>query len=483
MRVLIIIFLLVVAGLAASPWFVGGAVESSLQDQLAEFDQLPGYNVTVLEYERGYLASTATIAVGIDTEFYESMAADFEDTGDFDVSTLANGIKVAADIQHGPLLTAHGLSLGWTDISAIFGRESQPEFEEFFDILGQDILIEWGLHFGLFGSGWFATEFSDVDGSYEQDGVEIDFVLKGMENHTIFTNSGTSFTGDGTLEELSLVLNAEEKMSISIEDLTIDGDMILEDSIWFGVGEGEGSIGSILVSAGDEFDAEIEELSFHAEITEGSSSETISLRESFRTESASFNGYEVKDAELAFAYANISKELLESQMFDTDLYTRDDSGGLDAETEERYKQLIGDALAYSPKINLESIAFETEDGQFDASMSAEIDSSLLAAGAGLDNPFALIPALTVFADLEVSEPILRYILLESTKAQMASVPEDQRPSDAEIVQGVDVQLSIFGATLAQQGYIEVEGDLYSSDFSFSEGMATLNGQEIPLPGF
>lgn len=478
MRTLIIICLLLVVALAASPWFVGGAVESSVRDQLAEFDQLPYYKVNVVDYQRGYRSSVATISVGFDEAMFEAMAGDFDDTAAFD-----EGIKLIADVQHGPLLTAHGLSLGWTDMTAKFGRESQPEFSEFFDIVGQDNLVDWSMHVGLLGAGWFATELSDVDGVYEKDGTQIDFVLKGMEDMTVFSNAGTSFSGVGALEEFSIVVGSEQEISFSIENVKYDGDVTLEDSIWFGVGEGEGSIGNVRFNLADEFETEIEDLSVHAAMTEGSTSETIDIREVFRAESANFNGYQVNNAELAFGYANISKALIESQILEAELYAENESGELDPEAQERFLQLLEESLIYSPKIEIESIAFESDDGQLDVSASAEINGDLLGAGVSLENPLALIPALTVFADLEISEPILRYIMLAATEAQMAGVPEEQRPNEQEIAQGVDVQLSIVGATLVQQGYIEIDGDVYSSSLSFAEGVATLNGQVVPIPGF
>eukprot|EP00903_Cladosiphon_okamuranus_P004392 g4390.t1 len=414
-------------------------VESSLQDYLVQIDELPMYTVEVVEYERGYLSSKATISFGLEQDIVESIALDFELGDDADFARIAEGIDVYLDTAHGPLLTKHGLSVGWADMTAVFDRATYPQYAAFFDAIGQDRPLAWSMHVDLMGSGWTKSEIPDIDATIEEEGEQARFVLKGNDGITTFTDFGLFMETKGSIEEMSVTIGAEQNAVFALRDMRIDSEFTLDNSIWMGFGSMEAGIGSIELST-DQVNFDAEDTVLHAIISQGRLPDSISIRESIRIETADFNGYEIKNAVFAFAYQNLSKALLEGYMTDRTLQTERDPEKLNQHMKEYYEPLLKDALRYDPGFDLESVAFQSDNGSLDASASIAIDSAKLGADIDLQNPFALLPALTAFADVDISENLLKSILLLKNKSDLSNLPEEGRPTEEEIEQMVDTQM-------------------------------------------
>lgn len=92
----------VIGGLFASPYFIGAQAESNVREYVQLFDQEQiGYSAEVISFERGWFSSNAVIRVSLDwaTMFGERSAPN-------------TSTEVLVSIQHGPVLTDQGFSLG-----------------------------------------------------------------------------------------------------------------------------------------------------------------------------------------------------------------------------------------------------------------------------------------------------------------------------------------------------------------------------------
>lgn len=483
MRIFIIIFLLVVATAAVFPFIVGSKVETQLRQRVAEFDGLPVYMLEVKSYEKGYLSSEAVVSLGFDQAALDGLIEEMEVPSEDSVKEALESFDIHFDIQHGPVLTKHGFGLGWTDMQSSFDSETYPEYTEVFEALGHDLLLDWSMRLGLDGAGWMKTHVPDIDASVEEDGEEIQLVVSGFEGLTDFKEYGVSISSQGGVKEFSVNVDAEEGMEFSLKDMRLDAEFTYTDSILISLGTMEMGIESLRVTGDNLGFANMDGLVLHAVISEGISAETMSVRESIRMESADFNGYKVEDAEFAFAYVNIAKSVFETYMEATDfILSADSEEEINAELGKRFEPVLKEALTYDPKFELESVAFKSDDGSLKASGSIGIDSSLVGPDVDFENPYVLIPAVNILADVEMSESLVKTLLRQRVRSEMAAGLEDGSVDEEQVTQMVDMQIGMMAGPLEQQGYIERDGDNYSVVFSFENGAAAVNGVPIPIPG-
>lgn len=483
MRIAVIFLAVLAAIVSISPIFVGSRIESAVQDYVGLYDDIPVYKVAIDDYDKGYRSSVATISVGVDSAIFEAMAQANGLPTDMEPFTQATeGLKFQVNIQHGPILTEHGFGLGWSDISMHIDRENYPQLSGIFDLIGTDELLNFIARVELSGAGWGRSEVSDIHMEIPSEIGGIKFVMAGINGDVRFSDFGANIEEQGSIDEISFSLNAEQAVSMSLKGMTYDAEMSIGNPIWLSMGNFEGDIESIVFDVADEFEMELADTSFEVAIEEGESPETMTIREAIRFENASFNEHKVTNADLSFAYANISKAFWTSYM-DMAMSPEVLAGGEGAEAYvmEKLKSMATDALGYSPRFDLERVAFEYEGGTMDASASFGIDSNLLAQPINFENPMLLIPAMKAEASLTINETLLRTFALMNAQGELEGVPEEERPGDEQIQQMIDGQLGMLSGPLAEQGYVVINGDVYSADFSFSRGIALVNGNPIPLP--
>ena len=484
MRIAVISIAVLALVSIVSPVFVGSRIENSVQEYVAQLEDMPMYRVSVIDYDKGYRSSVATIAVGLDPEMLEAMTAIapilLEAQDNFDL--MIEGSKFQVDIQNGPILTKHGLGLGWADMSADINRDTYPELAQLFDFIGNDELLHWHARIDLTGSGWAKTHAPDMDLEMPTAIGSVNFVLTGMEADMTFSDYGASIYENSSIDELSFSMNAEQSVEMSLKDMNAEGQLLIGEPIWLYLADYEVDIEGVQLSVADEFKMDVADTLIDIVIEGGDTPQTITLKESFRFETADFNEHQVTNGHFSFSYINISEAFWTSYIEPT-MPPKVLAKGPDAKAfmMEELKSIAVDALAYNSRFNFDRIAFEYQEGKMDASASVAINSDMLQTPFDVSNPLALVPALQAEASLEVNEELLRSIALAKARQDVAALPDEQKPTDEQIEQMVEGQLDMLSGPLVEQGYVTREDDVFSAEFSFSNGTALVNGKPIPLP--
>ena len=477
-----IVFLFVIGVIASTPYFIGEQIEARIQDQVQQFDDLPFYIVQIKDYDRGYIRSRVTIRLGVNDELVEEF---FQ--GQEGLPSKGGSFDAYVNVQHGPVLFDNGFGLGWADFSGAIDRASYPKWKGFFDALGKDMFYAWAARVGFEGQGWVKSDIPDQNATFEADDQETYFSITGYEDYLSFTGYGQSFVSDYSVDELSLKMTktadttTDPSLELDVVNMRGDAEFAYQGSAWLGIGSAQIAFEKLVgrsAQAGQNI--RMDDLYLYADIDEGSSSETLSIRESIQIQSGDFNGYLAEDMEFTFSYENITKALLEAQITEQELFLPDESGQISDEAQTRLENLLKDAARRDPTIALEKVSFSSNDGLVDMSASVKLNSALLPTTIDFNNPLSMLPALGAFADIEVSESLIRTIMILKSKSDVAGLPDEERPTDQQIEELVDTQIAFGSAAFVEQGFLTFEEGKYSTLFSYDKGNATLNGKLIPL---
>jgi uncharacterized protein YdgA (DUF945 family) len=190
--------------------------------------------------------------------------------------------------------------------------------------------------------------------------------------------------------------------------------------------------------------------------------------------------FEISDAALGINFNHIDNEAVRS------LYglVTDAPAGLDeSQMSALMLPILQDVLAGNPTLSLDPLEFSMPEGDFNGRVNLSIDSSALPAGQApnLQNPAALMSALTTEIDLTAAKPVAERIGALFAQQNLPAIgpdgqplPEEQRESAAR------AQASQMLQFLSGQGLIVDNGDTYSTSIRFANGAATANGQPIPF---
>jgi len=478
MRKLIIavaVFCLIAIRLA--PLIMGKKIETSYQDYIAQLADIPLYKISIKDYDRGYRSSEVVLSIGVDQEMLGVMLESSElvipeEMIDF----LAEGFNFYMDIQHGPILTANGLGLGWTDMNMDIDRSHYPQWAGLFDQLELDSILDFKTRIGLSGNGWSTMNMP----AFEVKEGDMDIVFSGVAAYTYIHNYFESYVQDMEMAEFSMNgLLENEPFVFTMKELYMHGHSTLRQPIWFSIGDYELGVSELAMTIADKADIQVDNLSLYAAILDEDDQETFTVKETIKFDSATVNDYQVKNGELSFAYLNLSKSAFNDYM--TVAYTPEFLQGDETAMAEIMMPLAEDFLKKSPGLEFEKIAFESEDGYLDLSMSVKINSDLLTFPLSMQNPLPFILATEVDAETTLSKSLLKTIMVANTKSQLAEIDDAERPDEQQIEQQVSAQIDSMVPVMVQQGYIVDQGDTLSSKISFAKGAALVNGQPLALP--
>jgi uncharacterized protein YdgA (DUF945 family) len=136
------------------------------------------------------------------------------------------------------------------------------------------------------------------------------------------------------------------------------------------------------------------------------------------------------------------------------------------------------ALAAGPSVVLDPLRFRIDGEPFTARLEiASNPAALPAAGSvDLDNWLALLPALRIMANVDVSKMLARQIATLAAEMRFA---DEEMPSDQRRLLA-DMQAGLMLATLLGQGMVVDAGDTYRAELRFDNGAVTLNGGPLPF---
>lgn len=470
-----VVFCLLLLGL--SPLYVGGKIESVLDEYVALYEDIPGYTVTLEEFDRGYLSSEATFHFDIAWEEL-GVPLDSDEILDSLPAWMRDGFSLAIQVGNGPILTRRGFSLGLMEIEGQIDARNFPVLESFLNQANIDYLISSYSQFGFDGEGWSEVDMPAIDTSFDLENEQLAVEFSGLDLHIDLTDFGMSGEGIAVIENLTL---ASDQGSVNMSGIAMDFSAQIEDNLYLANQEVHFQIAST-TAPGFSFD----NIEMAVRIEDGEADASKDIYVMYGVADAQGPGWQLEDAKLAMEMGNISNELLLAYyqyIPDMSAISDDESAEMEmqqAMLEEFFPSII-ETLKNEPWFQIAPATFTWQEQEFDASLNLEFNESArnLAPNTSLPELLAwasgaVIVDVSMQADKSMAESIL--------SAQFSGPPcapgecDNQEEQIRAMLQARD-----YLDSLTQTGYLLDGGDFYLARAHMENGQLDINGALLNLP--
>ena len=477
----IIIVLVIVAALAASPLLFSKIAQSQIDSNIEQLNQINGYQVSIAEHQGGYLSSRLRVRVGMDlaaiTQDPQLQNVDADTQAMFD--TLKEGVLFDVDVHYGPIVRQpnFGLALYSTQVKLADGQDGVAKLKQ---ELGIDEIFSADLTMGLLGSGVSKLVVSpmqmiDPAGRLDFGGALITADL---------SNYGKAYVIDGTVEQLSF---ASPDMRFTMDPVTIQGRGEMADIGRLGVGE----IEVVFPRLTFEGPANIDVRNFVV-ATDVSQPSPDLFNVDYRIDLESVSGDVLPQTYskivMHMTLENFSGEIM--QRYVDTLYGGNVSdgnvygGNMNAEDPQFIFDMINDLLASSPKLTIRNIGFAADNVvQLAFAGDVSIDQSQLLEPLSLENIEMLIPAVIANLDLKAHRDLVNLGLQSFSAQQSQSTALQMDLTEEEMMDLQQQQLQQFADMLdaaVQDGMVLQQGNTLSIKANFKEGNLTVNDKPVAM---
>jgi len=478
--------------LALPPWF-GAMAEDAFRAQAEESPFSDYLEVRVLDYERGWYRSRATIALGLDSTYVELIRATVEaDTGATDAEALEElealagdvGLRFVTEFAHGPVGFRRGPFLGMAK-GVMHPEVSGGVTERWRQRLDVPYLLEIRHRIGFGGASRFELVVPPID--LQRDALRV--TLRGTDVWVRYDPGSRRLSGRAALETFEV---ADDEADLQLESASADVDgTIAAPSLL--LGSGGVRVERLSLVRPLERPDRTDMLGFRATMSTEPSDDGTILDTSFEyaVDSLRVGETGVSDAEVRMAALNVDRDAAERWAeFTRRAALVADSAGADSQAmEAELSGLIYDFLAADPALEVDPLRFRYGGDPLTARIRVTTETSTLPQRGEFD---LLAPGslgfwtrlFTVEAEIEAARRLARRLVAESQESALrtqlrrsgAQLPDEQ----IEAMAGQQADLLL--GSLVEGGFLTQEGDRYVGRLRFEDGQLTANGQPLSLPG-
>ena len=461
------------AALGASPYFIGGQIESQTRGYIEKY-QMPGYEIRV-EVERGYRSSVLSFSYGFDPEIF----ALYEDADMQELLDFMSAVSYDLYVQHGPILTQNGFGFGLADADIRIDGENSDFAEQILDLLGIDAFFTAKSRVGFGGSGDLEFDMPALDYVDSDTGYHLNF--SGFSGTGSFSGYGKRFSMTSASEGGQL---EGENLDIVMGPISLNSSSIMdENSIYFGDYEGSLIFSSFRIDT-PQVNASLSDLDIHFDMNDGDTSATSTIEYGISLANLDSETIQLRDLESAIAYENMSKDFFEQYI--ELVYGLNLIDEAEAET-ELFTFLMSEApalLSFGPALSIPKLAFTHEGRTFDASMRVALDPENLPAYIDVTRWDMLLGSLSAQLLLDADEGLLNDIVaLQATGGVDASLAnmEDSEITPEMRQTMIDQQASMMVNIAESQGFLLRENGRVRTNISLQDRMLDVNGVVMPAP--
>lgn len=448
-----------------APKFIGDNADAELTRVIAEVSELPGYQLTLVSKEKGWFASSATLNIAFDpTEFDPQIAQSPEAMAMFE--NLQFDFEV--DMQHGPILAEKGLGL--SDIKIRIPNTSEAiknagelveniyQFDGKLSLLGgltyMDSISPLEMEFD--GQPGKLT-FSGYEGEAKNTNGELDYAAKAGSlniNSPMFdfaiSDIATNWKGDFDLAKLTKGIygNMETSFRIGKMEATQVSQPV------FGMQDLEISIASV------------------ADDNDVADMKAAYLIKQLDTPIEKFT-----DVELGFEFNNLSQNAM-SKYADViaSLQTQELN---EDEFLETLKPFVIDLMSAKPEIKITNIGFTTAAGTMKSQADVKLANYDIDESNVVDKSF-WEQNLVLNSGLSLPTALATDLMSKNTMLQMRMDPNAAQYTPEQLQEMASQQAQMMVNGFMQGGFLVEENGELTLNFNVKDGIANLNGQEIPL---
>lgn len=415
----------------ASPYIIGIKAEEHTQALYQQMSANPAFEVELLEYNRGWINSDATVKFTMPVT---------DDEGNVEMFNF----KIEQIIQHGPVLwSTDGVGLGLLDSQ--FNAKLPAEFKK--EIINIDELQDDGMsttaRTSFNGTTYSSTRIKSTTIKLDDANLEI---LPGQFHTT--TDTQGHITGGGEWQGMKIVKGETDvlivgKMDIELDQTYINGNMFAPVSL--GIGTSKLSMTEFIVN-GETPDASMSIRNLHMASDSKVNAGLLAGNLTVSADQVALAFQQFTDFNYSMTMDNFNVDALseiQNLLVNLDPEDPQQQQTLMVEMQQQLPKLLAD----NPSIAIDKLGITTSEGDIVSDLLVTIDPQKFDA----NNPMSMMFALQ--ADAKGSAPSAFF-------------------TNLGMQDNVDM--------LKQQGMLVQEEETLLFNFSFANGQALINGMPIPL---
>jgi uncharacterized protein YdgA (DUF945 family) len=467
-KALLVVIVLIVVCVLGLPLLTGMMTQARIEERVAELDNNPIVVVEVARYDRGWLAATARIELGIDPQYAAQFGAGMPAGAMFE-----QRLPFVLEVKHGPVIFGAGVQIALSSVVATFDPES-PLSVLARDQLGMPYILQLRGHGPLTGGFEFEAEIPPVDyGDGANDlsfsGLRVDGALRGdhVTSHgNIDSFDFTSAAATAVVEQVSFDMDSEYRVG------------------GIGVGNGELSVARVVVTSplvGTEplFTAQGLRVGGESAIDDNG---RMRVGVNYGAQSVvAGTSFSLADAEVGIALADLDAEAVRDYYETIQLVMGQQPAAAPDEVLAALVPVIERLLEGGPNLTVDPIRFAMNGEPFFAKILVDVDPAALppAAARNYQDPSLWIAAATVTAEAQVSKVLAQDLAQQAMRMQLAG-SGDPSLTEEDIDAQAEAQVGLVLVQLTGMGMLQDAGDSYTTSARFASGTLTVNGTPIPL---
>jgi uncharacterized protein YdgA (DUF945 family) len=438
--------------------YVGRTIETKMTTEArATLDKIaPLVRVKAFNYDKSLLGATRTITL------------------QFGCDDKPLQITWRDQIKHGPFPGFTGIGAATVDSELLLSDETKAQLKANYGLEVPALRVKSMV--ALNGDVTSDSALAAFSGKLA-DGTQLTW--QGITLHSVET--GTTVNYEVALPGFEM-RDLEKGASLRLSGAKVKGTSSLGKFWWASLGSSTSEVSSIEMTV-KQGDKEFKMLASNLQTTSTSKLEGDLMSASSDMKGQfEFNKTKLEKVQIASSVKRLHAPTLDAMM--TALFSQTSAGLLcsnvgnsqakQALQEQVAKQLVDmlqefslKLLAFDPEYSVDKMAanFMGNEGEFSYSVGVQgvtaDDAKRLK-----EDPKAVIKKIALAANLKLPVPWIGNI--------MASAGGDKAPDDAALAQMIEPMI--------QQGLVVREGNLLLLKATMKDGVATLNGKEVPLPG-
>ncbi len=459
----------------AASWYLGGQVQSTLDRQYAQVASVPYLKIIDRHYDRGLFAATETVTIEVFGDMMRGLQQAAREQGKAPADDAPEPLRITftSNIQHGPW--ADGLAAAVIDSELVVPDAAKAELAKLFGnnkpLTAHTVVRFDGGGVSDVSSPAFAAPLPAVDG-----GAPGQVAWEGFNTRIDFTANMDSYTMLGAAPKLEVHDGKGLHMVMSGLHLSGDARRLLDDEPMLYAGKQRFTLDEIQLD-GPELEGEPVVLKQFAYVVDmPAAGDFLDIKANM-----SAQGFQVGDTNFGPAHYDLSMNHLHvrtvaklyrammAMYADPTMFT---GQGNPQAALAVLAQPAMELLGHDPELRLDRLSFNTPQGE------ARIEAQARVPGMTPEergNPMALLGKLDARGKLTLPEAMMREMMLERTRNQIAQMDPDAVMS-AEQTAMIGEQFEAQLQQASAQGYITRADGLIKSEFAFRNGQLTVNGK-------
>lgn len=462
MKKIIAIIIAILAIFLVVPKYFAQPISHHLDIIIEQLDSTPGYQVSVAERTSNWFTSSVVLAVKVDANAFVTPDVD----KDNNAALRHLSANITLNIQHGPILIANGLSLGlaaWTietENSLLRKKLVYADTQSLYSIYGAT---------DFFGNNSFNDELAafstlgdtevNFSGWLGQGSLSLDDSSYSGSTDTIaFINSDTV----ATIDNIALKIKTDSNWLMML------GNPLYNSTVTF-------SIDSASINSPDTIPITLDKLIIGAQTQVKNNGTLMDVNNNYAFNKIESRDLLINDFILDLQINNLEKEFLKAYQ-----NIMQDSEGPEKGLQHIVQNNLLAQLQASPELNIEELSMNINGYNFSGSLTTKIDN-VQALPARLNDPKFWSHHTNASSNIKIDKALVLLLGESILLPQFARNQNTRKLSLPERKAMIAGQIKGMVYALMSQGILVENANSYESSMLLDKGVATLNGQIMPLP--